>query len=125
MALEFRTENDGRLLIVTATGALTVEDYEAFQPEAQKLIEAFGRIRIAFDMCDFEGWEIGALWEDIKFDARNFNNIERVAMIGDQRWQEWMAAFCKPFTGATVKYFDRLEMLNALDWVRGEVTQSA
>ena len=118
MALGFRTENEGRILVVTATGRLTVEDYESFQPEAQQAIDTFGRIRIAFNMCEFEGWNIGALWKDIKFDARNFNHIERIAMIGDRQWQEWMAAFCRPFTGAEIRYFDRLEMLTALDWVR-------
>jgi hypothetical protein len=54
-------------------------------------------------MRDFQGWDARALWEDIKWDAKHFNQIERVAMVGDKKWQEWMAAFCKPFTLGTCR----------------------
>jgi hypothetical protein len=32
--------------------------------------------------------------------------MERLAMVGETRWQHGMATFCKPFTTATVHYFD-------------------
>ena len=27
-------------------------------------------------------------------------------MIGDKKWESGMAGFCKPFTGAKIRYFD-------------------
>jgi hypothetical protein len=38
-------------------------------------------------------------------------------MIGDKRWEEWMARLCKPFTRAAVKYFDVAEADAAGAWV--------
>jgi hypothetical protein len=56
---------------------------------------------------------------DIKWDAKHFNQIERVAMVGDKKWQEWMAAFCKPFTTGKVRYFDHEKLDEARTWVTG------
>ena len=50
---------------------------------------------------DFHGWTAGALWEDIKFDLKHFAHIERLALVGDRKWEAGMAVFCKPFTTAT------------------------
>ena len=30
-------------------------------------------------------------------------------MVGDKKWQKGMATFCKPFTKATIRYFDHAE----------------
>jgi hypothetical protein len=40
-------------------------------------------------------------------------------MVGDKTWEEWMAKVCKPFTAATVKYFDAGELDAAWAWVSG------
>jgi hypothetical protein len=51
---------------------------------------------------------------------KHFNHIERVAMIGDKKWQEWMAAFSKPFTTAKVRYFHHEKLNEARTWVVGD-----
>jgi SpoIIAA-like len=68
-------------------------------------------------MTGFHGWEAGALWEDVKFDIKHFADIERLAMVGDKKWQHGMAAFCKPFTKATIRYFDHAEAAEARTWL--------
>lgn len=57
-------------------------------------------------MREFHGWSMGALWEDIKFDLHHFADIERLALIGDKKWEVGMAVFCKPFTTAKIRYFE-------------------
>jgi hypothetical protein len=49
-------------------------------------------------MHDFHGWTAGALWQNIKFDAKDFSDVERLAMVGETKWQHGMTVFCKPFT---------------------------
>ena len=61
-------------------------------------------------MTDFHGWEAGALWEDYEVrDRITSRDIERLAMIGEKKWQQGMATFCKPFTKATIRYFDHAD----------------
>ena len=95
---------------VKVTGKLTREDYEIFVPEMERLIKQHGKIRVLFDMHDFHGWEVAALWEDLKFDARHFKDIERLALVGEKAWEKGMAVFCRPFTMATIRYFDRSQV---------------
>jgi hypothetical protein len=121
MAVEFHEEANGRILNVKASGKLDKGDYERFVPEAERLIRKCGKIRIVFEMHDFHGWERGALWEDIKFDLRHFKDIERLAMVGEKAWEHGMAVFCKPFTTAKIRYFDRSQAAEARAWVEAEL----
>ena len=58
------------------------------------------------------------MWADIKFDFKHFADINRLAVIGEAKWQEWMAKFCRPFTTATIRYFDHAAADEAHRWIR-------
>src|SRR5262245_47306082 len=104
MAVELREEQGGKVLEVRLSGKLAKEDYERFVPEVDRLIKQHGKIRVLCELHDFHGWELGALWEDIKFDVKHFRDIERLAIVGENKWQQGMASFCKPFTSAKIQY---------------------
>lgn len=123
MAVELREEADGRVLVVHATGRLHKPDYERFVPEVDRLVGEHGRIRILFDMVGFHGWTAPALWEDCKFAIAHFSAIERLAVVGDKAWEHGMAVFCRPFTKAEVRYFDRSEVDEARAWIGLEPMQ--
>lgn len=122
MSVEVNSEvKTGRkVLVVRAKGKLTKEDYGAFEPAIERSIKEEGKIRLLFEMHDFHGWEAGALWEDIKFDLKHFADIERLAMVGDKKWEEWMAKFCQPFTTAEIRYFDQSEEAEAESWITSD-----
>jgi hypothetical protein len=112
-----REANGGKVLEIQLTGKLAKEDYEQLVPAVERLLKEHGQIRILVEMRDFHGWTAGALWQDLKFDAKHFKDIERVAMVGETKWQHGMAVFCKPFTTATVRYFDRPAIDQAREWL--------
>ena len=116
-AIQVTAEQSGKILIIRVMGKLQKEDYEAFIPQIEKLIEEHGKLRVLFDMHDFHGWSAGALWEDVKFDLKHFKDIERLAIVGESKWQHGMAVFCKPFTTAEIRYFDRSEFDKARKWI--------
>src|SRR3954465_1992115 len=107
----------GKILEVDLHGKLNREDFERIGPETEALIERYGKIRILVTMRDFDGWDVGALWEDLKWDAKHFNDVERLAMVGDECWQKWMTSFCKPFTTAEVRYFSFDALEEAHRWL--------
>lgn len=120
MTVELQECKEGKVLIVPVSGRLEKEDYERFVPEMERLIEQHGKIRLLLETHDFHGWDAGALWEDLKFDAKHFNDIERLAIVGEKRWEKGMAIFCKPFTTAKVRYFDKSKRDEALAWVQAD-----
>lgn len=105
------------VLEIHISGTLTRDDYQGFLPRVEELIHQHGKIRMLVWMHEFHGWTAGALWEDIKFDARHFNHFERLAIVGESRWEQAMATFCRPFTTAQVKYFDRSDLEQARHWI--------
>lgn len=117
MPIQLNEENNGKVLAVTVSGTLVKADYEHFVPEFERLARQQAPLRLLFDMSDFHGWKASALWEDTKFALRHFNDIERLAMVGETRWQHGMALFCKPFTTAEVRYFDRAAAAQAREWL--------
>jgi hypothetical protein len=109
-----------KVLVVRMTGKLTKEDYEHFVPTVERLVKQFGKIRMLVEMHDFHGWTAGALWQDIKFDTKYFSNIERLALVGEAKWQHGMSIFCKPFTSAKIRYFDHEVIDEAQAWMKAD-----
>ena len=116
MAIELNSNAETKTLEVQASGKLSAEDYHDFEPAVDGLIES-GKIKILFEMHDFHGWEMGAVWEDIKFATRHCRDIEKIAMIGEKNWEKWMATICKPFTMSKIQYFDAGEVDAARTWL--------
>ena len=117
MAIQLTEKNGGKVLEVQVSGKLVHEDYKQFVPEFERLVKENGKIRVLFEMADFHGWEGAALWDDIKFDLKHFSDIERLALVGDKRWEKGMSVFCKPFTTAKIRYFDRAAFSEARAWL--------
>jgi hypothetical protein len=117
MATHLTAKNGGKVLEVAVSGKLTHSDYEGFIPAFERLVKQHGKIRVLFEMTNFHGWEAAALWDDVKFDLKHFSDIERLAMVGDKQWEKGMSVFCRPFTTATIRYFDHAAIEDARNWV--------
>lgn len=120
MATRLTETNGGRVLEVSVSGKLTHDDYQHFVPAFERLVTRHGTIRVLFEMTDFHGWEAAALWDDMKFDLKHFSDIERLAMVGDKQWEKGMSVFCRPFTTATIRYFDRAALEEARTWLASD-----
>lgn len=117
MSIQLQEEDGGKILVVHVSGKLVKSDYEHFVPEFERLIGLHGKLNVLFNMTDFHGWTVGALWEDTKFGVHHFSHIDRLAVVGEKKWQEGLATFCKPFTKAKVQYFDHGREAEARTWL--------
>jgi hypothetical protein len=115
--LEIKSENGGKLLVVHLTGKLHRDDYQRLGPAVEQAIQQHGKVRMLVEMRNFHGWDMAALWEDVKFDIKHFRDIERLALVGDKTWEQGMATFCKPFTTATIRYFPVEQAAAAREWI--------
>jgi hypothetical protein len=117
MAVDIRYEHGGKVIDVRLTGKLDAEDYEELAPVVDRVIEEHGAVRMLVEMHNFHGWSVGALWEDTKLAVKHFSDIERIAFVGETRWQKGMASFCKPFTKAEVRFFELADIVEAETWL--------
>lgn len=114
------TELADDLVEVRLSGKLHKDDYDVYAPGIEAIIERAGKVRFLMIMEDFHGWDLGAVWEDTKFDLQHHADIARIAMVGDKKWEQWMAKICRPFTGAKIRYFDISEIDAAREWIAAQ-----
>jgi hypothetical protein len=117
MSAKITEEAGGLVLHVYASGKMTRDDYKELLPRVEQDIMQHGKIRVLVDMHDFHGWEGRALWDDLKFDFKHFNDIERLAFVGENKWQSWLSKLCRLFTTAKIRYFTRDHAADAESWI--------
>lgn len=101
------------------SGRLHDEDYKTFIPTVEAALKVVqGKVSLLAKFEDFEGWDMHAAWDDMVFGVRHFADFERIAVVGDEEWQEWMARFAKPFTLAKVRHFKSADEAAAWVWLR-------
>jgi hypothetical protein len=98
-------------------GKLHDDDYHRFVPFIEAAIRKNGKVRLLAQFEEFEGWDVGAVWEDTKFAVKHSGDVEKIALVGDRAWEKWMAVLCKPFTVATLEYFDATDLDRAWKWL--------
>jgi hypothetical protein len=118
MAVDMSVTEHG-LVELRVTGKLSGDDYRYLVPRLEQLVHDHGRLRLLVELHDFHGWDLGGVWEELKFDARHSNPIERLAVVGQRPVSENMAAFPHPFSTSSVRYFDQGFSDVARDWLRG------
>src|SRR5215471_15538019 len=105
------------VLAFKMSGKLHDADYKQFGPLVDAALTRHDKVRVLAQFHDFHGWDMHALWDDIKFSTTHCTKIDRIALVGEKTWEKWMAAVCKPFTMAKIRYFDSAELEAAKAWL--------
>ena len=72
------------------------------------------------ELDEFSGLTLGALWEETKFSFKHFDDIERVAIVGEKEDRKTNIVNTKPFKWAEVRFFKSSEKNNAKQWLHEE-----
>lgn len=103
------------------SGKLTEADYrDVLVPELEKAMNHCHKIRILFVVEGFAGWTVGGAWEDLLL-ALKFPAVERMAMVIDESWDEWMTWMFQGFTtltGTELRFFKQDRLAEAWEWIR-------
>jgi hypothetical protein len=88
------------------------------QAIATEFMKREGKIKILVLLEDFLGWERGADWEDVNFQGEHDRDIEKIAIIGDEKWRNLVLAFTgKPFRPVEIEYFTPSQLEQARAWI--------
>jgi len=117
MSFSLTEAADGKLIEVHVSGSMTTEVYEELISVTDAAIQRQGKVRVLFVAQDCRGWDSGAKWEDVQFDWRHFSRIDRLALVGEKRWEQGASIFYRPFTHAKIRYFDHEDLEAARVWI--------
>lgn len=117
----FGSEFSGRIINLQVNGHLKRESYRSFVPALERLIEEHGKIRLLLDLSQFEGWSLGGSWQDLLFGFKHHRDVERIALVGDRKWEFFMSGMGVLFSTSEVSHFDAMDKSEAVKWLKDEV----
>ena len=92
MSIEMRAGGQ-RLLVVRIYGILRRAELEESQRAAAKIIREAGKVTALVLLDGFEGWERTDEWGDVSFLAEHDTDIEKIAVVGQERWRDEVLMF--------------------------------
>jgi hypothetical protein len=106
MSMETHVEGK-RLLVARIHGVLRRPELDEGQRAAAKIIRQVGKVTVLILLDGFQGWERGDQWDDMSFLFEYDEDIEKIAIVGEERWRDEVLMF----TGAelrhsSVRYFN-------------------
>ena len=108
----------GVIITVRLTGTLTLPELTAVQKQAAEVIRTKGKVRFLVICENFLGWERGGDWGDISFQMENDEYIEKIAIVGEQKWEELALVFAgKGLRPVAIEYFRLGEHAKARAWI--------
>jgi hypothetical protein len=106
------------LYVLRFSGVLKRSEFGGTQDAAARAIDAGAKPRILAILENFEGWEMGADWNDLDFMLSHGSEIAKIAIVGDPRWQTEALAFAGAgFRSAPVKFFPPSQLAAARAWL--------
>jgi len=102
---------------VAMIGKLTHEDYKVFVPMIDKALkEAKGlEVDLLVDMRKFKGWELLAAWDDFKFGIKHRNKFDKMAIVGNKKWEKESTVMMSHLMKGKMKFFQKRG--EALTWL--------
>ncbi len=111
-------ESSDKVLGFKVSGTVKKDDYQVLIPEVENAVQANESVHLLLDLTDFK-WEAVEAWGlDLKFGREYRKKIDKMAIVGDKRWQKWMTKIADPFFAQEAKYFETSRVNKAWDWLR-------
>jgi hypothetical protein len=117
LSLTTQPLGDRLLVIAHAHGTLDGNDYDQFLPELDALMAENKPLRFLLILENFRGWDLEGFWRELKWDEKNRDRLERIAVVGEASWQKWSTLLSKWFLPGNIRYFDRSEEPAARAWL--------
>lgn len=105
------------IIVFKAKGKLTHDDYQAMIPILKTTIKEIdsSALKMLVDISTLTGWELRAAWDDFKLGLELNSKIDKIAIYGDQSWQELVAKVVSWFVSGDIKSFEDHD--SAIEWL--------
>ena len=116
--IEIEHSRQDDILLIRVTGTVSRRDVDLAVPEIENALKlAEESLKLMIRLEDFEGWEIGGLWEDMTFSMQRRDAFGRIAVIGESTLEKWGAMLAVPFAGSELRFFPQESEEAAREWL--------
>ena len=108
----------GNLIVLRITGLLRKSEWDAVLATEARQWGPTTHVKVLVILEDFKGWERGADWGDITFLDTYGDQIDKIAIVADAKWEVEILAFAGAgFRRAPVKFFPVSQITSARAWL--------
>jgi SpoIIAA-like len=101
-------------------GTLRQADLDRSQQVLSDEIRRVGKVRLLVMLDNFDGWDRRDTWNDLTFYVRYGPQIERIAIVGPERWRHEMLLFANAdLREGLVEFFPSEQIEAARRWLAG------
>lgn len=101
-------------------GVLSKDDLDRVQKQLLHDLDLAGTrtARLLVVLVGFEGWDSGSNWSDLTFYVRYGDRLERIAIVGNERWRDLAMMFAAAdLRKGPVEFFASDAMRDARAWL--------
>ncbi len=119
---------EGKTIVITMTGTVSDTDWDAAVLALEKKLGSqvsvhltsarSPKLHVLMDWEKLEGWETGARSICTWFCMGNQDMIDRVAVIGDERWEDETARLADIYKNAQINFYLPAQREHAARWLR-------
>lgn len=120
MPIRIKKLNGNKALELFLSGSVEKIDYRETIPILEDAIAQHGKISLLVNLCLMEHWKPNTIWEELKFDVKHFRHFSRIAMVGSEKWEEWLTKASAYFIPAEIRYYDCSASEAAESWLLDE-----
>lgn len=102
----------------TVSGDVMKSDYDVLTSAVRAAVEAEGSVNLVLDMTSFHWEKVGAWGADLHFGHEFHDKINRMAIVGDKKWEEHLAHLASPLYAKDSDFFPTTA--GAWTWVENQ-----
>jgi len=111
-------DEGGNLFRVEIRGTLRQAELEQHQRTLAGEMNRIGPVKLLFVLEGFDGWHPADNWSDLSFYVKHGQSIQRIAIVGDERWRSETLMFAgADLRQAPVEFFPAHAVADARLWL--------
>ncbi len=108
---------DGNSIEISLWDTLTVEEFKQVVHQLESLCTAHPKINVMIDAGGLDGTEKGIISEQYDFFKNYKDHLERVAVVTDNRFEQFFTSMFNLFTDVEIKVFPNKKTDDAVAWI--------
>jgi len=120
MSIIFTKESEN-CFVICIKGVLTFDDLKEAEKSGREGIDRSQKVNLLVLAEQFSGWGKDGDWGDLTFMNEYDSNVERIAVVADEKWRDQLLMFLGDGRRqASVMFFFPDEEKDARDWLQNE-----
>jgi hypothetical protein len=119
------THEERGILAIKASGALNKQDFDKLEPALKNFTGSNSKPKLLMILERFKGWkDVDSFWKDLKLDAKFIGKFDRIAIVGESKWQKWGTRLLSALTKDNMKFFEIENADGAWEWLHDRENKS-